>query len=328
MLKVFEDEQTIKKLQKEFEKQFGKCTDERVPVRIGYPGDNFDGTVSWSDDLGIWAYHGVDTNRYLNIFGLGRPEKHSMVSITSEINFPLQGIDRRIAGVFARDIDGIPIVVHRGKIGGGRKGIGKSLFEENYKGEWETVRDGLRHSNVALVGALTSSHFCTQVSLFIHEVDRIKRLSLTGTPKDLPFHISHTFSKEFSGKKAYTVGQEVESQCDHGLIVNDLASLLSNRRLTCGNDRNRDLYIVNKSGNISALFEIKTDITLTSLYAGVGQLLLNSAGMAKNSKLILVTPNKLGKALRGRLTTFGIDSLVFVWKGSKAIFPRFNSLKL
>lgn len=328
MLRVIEDEQTIKTLQKEFEKQFRKFTNERIPVKIGYPGGNFDGTVSWANELGIWVYHEVDKDRCWNIFGLGRPEKHSTVAITCEINFPLQGIDRRIGGIFAKDNGEMPIVAHRGKIGGGRKGIGKSLFENNYIGDWKTVWDGRKQSKLALVGALNSSHFCAQVGLFIHEVDRLKRLTPSGTPPNSASSISHVFSKEFSGKKTYTVGQEVESQCDHGLIVNELASLLSKCRLKFGNDKNRDLYVIDRSGKIYTLFEVKTEINSTNLYTGIGQLLLNSVDMKNRSKLILVVPDGLEPALKKKLKALGIDSLVFRWKGNKAIFPGFNTLRL
>lgn len=42
---------------------------------------------------------------------------------------PLNGINRRVAGLFAIDsVSGGTILLHRGKIGGGQKGVGKKQF--------------------------------------------------------------------------------------------------------------------------------------------------------------------------------------------------------
>jgi hypothetical protein len=328
MLNVLDNEQAIKRSQREFEKQFKQFTDERIPVRLGYSGGNFEGTVSWASKLGIWAYQEAGKSRYLNYFGIGKPKKHSMVSITCQINFPPRGIDRKFAGAFTEDNNGVTFVTHRGKIGGGRKDIGKSLFEDNYRGEWVTARDGPKQSRLALIGSLTSPRFCRQVSQFTHEVDRIKALASSGSPKIAPSRLNHAFSKEFSGKKKYTVGAEVEAKCDHGLIVNDLSIVLNRLRLKFGNDRNRDLYVVNASGKLTSLFEIKTDVTSTSLYAGIGQLLLNSVNMAKHPKLILVIPNRLSRILEGNFKSLGIELLVFRWRGDKAVFPKLSSSTL
>ncbi len=328
MLKVLDSELAIKRSQMEFEKQFKQFTDERIPVRLGYSGGNFEGTVSWASKLGIWAYQEADKNRYLNYFGLGKPRKHSMVPITCQINIPLRGIDRRVAGAFTEDKSGVTLVTHSGKIGGGRKGIGKSLFEDNYRGEWVTVTDGSTQRRLALIGSLTSPRFCRQVSQFTHEVARIKNIASSGSPKVTPSRLSHAFSKEFSGKKKYKVGTEVEAECDHGLIVNDLSIVLRRLRLKFGNDHNRDLYVVNASGRLTSLFEIKTDVTSTSLYTGIGQLLLNSVSMAKHPRLILVIPNRLGRILEGKFKSLGIELLVFRWSGDKAVFPKLSSLSL
>lgn len=328
MLKILDNGQSIKRSQKEFEKQFNQFTDERIPVILGYPGGNFEGTVSWANELGVWVYQEATKARCWNFFGLGKPEKHSMVPITCEINFPLRGINRRIAGAFAEDSDGATIVTHRGKIGGGRKGIGKSLFEDNYRGEWVTAEDNCGQSRLALIGSLASPRFCRQVSQFVREVGRIKGLVSSGPPKVAPSRMSHAFSEEFAGKKKYKVGTEVEAECDHGLIVNDLSSVLRNLRLKFGNDRNRDLYVVNASGKLTSLFEIKTDVTSTSLYAGIGQLLLNSVSMAKHPKLILVIPNRLSRILEGKFKSLGIELLVFRWRGDKAVFPKLSSSSL
>jgi hypothetical protein len=91
-------------------------------VRIGHMGESFEGKVFCATNLGIWFIPRKQTgNRYWNAFGVGRPSRDAHVFSTCEINFPLQGLDRRIGGAFARDEAGKIFVVHRGKIGGGKR---------------------------------------------------------------------------------------------------------------------------------------------------------------------------------------------------------------
>jgi hypothetical protein len=70
----------------------------------------------------------------------------------------------------------------------------------------------------------------------------------------------------FSGKKrAYTADAPVEALATHGLVVDRLAALLKAR--DPHNDRHRDLYLGNGTAP-THLFEVKTDLTSTSIYAG------------------------------------------------------------
>ena len=64
------------------------------------------------------------------------------------------------------------LLVHRGKIGGGRPGIGRSLFFNNYAGDVEDI-NGKRF---AVIGDINSPDFVQKIEFFIKEVDRIKSL--------------------------------------------------------------------------------------------------------------------------------------------------------
>lgn len=98
-----------------------------------------------------------------------------MIPITCEINFPVNGINRRIGGAFLTDSTGDIFVAHRGKIGGGKKGIGKSLFEDQYRGRWEIVEDNGFETEVALISALKLPRFVNQVRQLVFEVNRITK---------------------------------------------------------------------------------------------------------------------------------------------------------
>ena len=58
-----------------------------------------------------------------NAFGTERPYPGAGLDIACEINFPYEGINRRVAGVFAEDANGTVYVMHRGLIGGSKVGI-------------------------------------------------------------------------------------------------------------------------------------------------------------------------------------------------------------
>ncbi len=51
-----------------------------------------------------------------------------------------------IAGALAKDESGRLHVLHNGKIGGAKKGVGKALFEAKWKGGWRAAGDGLNSS--------------------------------------------------------------------------------------------------------------------------------------------------------------------------------------
>lgn len=99
------------------------------------------------------------------------PRQNSMLPIVCEINPPLEGLDKRVQGAFACD-NGHIWLLHRGKIGGGKPGIGRKLFFENYLGE---VRE-ISNDRFAIIGDINSPDFIERVKNFVQEVERIKGL--------------------------------------------------------------------------------------------------------------------------------------------------------
>ncbi|HEX3036814.1 MAG TPA: hypothetical protein VHT73_17130, partial [Thermodesulfobacteriota bacterium] len=146
------------------------------------------------------------------------------------------------------------------------------LFKKHYRGEWIDVEDGGVKSTVALVGTLSSPQFARHIAQFVYEIDRIKSIVSSSPDQAETSNNEDTFKEEFAGEKKYTIEKTIEAKCDHGLIVSDLASALQKVNLEIKNDRNRDLYTVNSESEIEAIFEIKTDISTTSLYSAIGQL--------------------------------------------------------
>ena len=184
MLNVIEDKVGIQDAHNLIESVFEKLNAEKIPVKVVYRPGSVKCKVSYSKKYDMWFYFGGTTKgrgknkreRYWNVFGIGKPKENSRVRILVEINPPVKGIYRRVAGAFAKGSNDNIFLLHRGIIGGGRKGIGPKLFFKRYVGEKAFVQDGGRMSSKALViiGRITSSEFPEKVKEFVYEVNRIK----------------------------------------------------------------------------------------------------------------------------------------------------------
>lgn len=148
--------------------------DEEVFVTIGFQGGNVKGKVLYSNSLGIWIHSENLGNKTWNGFGIGRPTEGSNLSIVCEINIPLKGIDRRIQGEFVENSTGEVYLIHRGKIGGGKSGIGRTLFQQNYQGQWIQFQDGNLVSNASQVGKINNILCAEQIRDFVFEINAMK----------------------------------------------------------------------------------------------------------------------------------------------------------
>jgi hypothetical protein len=315
------DQKTIQQAEKRLVRAFSKVTAEHIPCFAGYQGGNEPIEAWWSDNLGLWFAHKSYTYEsgriHWNVFGtVGKPRRGRSQSITCETNLGFSGDVRRLAGAVAQDEHGRLHLMHRGRIGGGRKGIGRTLFREHFRGEFVDIADGDSTSAIALVGDLDSPRLPAQVAHFVREVERIK--ALAGTPAVRA--TKKKFSKEAESRSGYQVTTRmINPSADHGLVVNALAKRLTRKQLTVSNDRARDLFLINKSGRIDTLFEIKTSSLLGDVYQAIGQLFYNSTASQRRPKLILVSP-RLPKSMKQTLADLGITQVRYKISGSEVDF--------
>ncbi|HEX7415995.1 MAG TPA: hypothetical protein VF305_02285 [Smithellaceae bacterium] len=328
MLKVIEDQLVIKKYAKRFAKKFKPLIDEEIKAKIGHQGASFRAKVLWSKSLGTWKFsRTIKGTRYWNAFGVGKPQESSLLSITAEINFPWAGIDRKTGGAFAEDAWGNVFVIHRGKIGGGKKGVGKSLFEHNYRGVWSFMEDGKSVTQVAIIGALNSSRFALQAAQFIKKIEKLKSTATTSTQTEINF-LEITFREDLVGSAPYCIEDEIISACDRDLVIGDLAALLQRRKLKIGNDTERELFVVDPSKNrISHVFEVLTDTKEKSVLAAAAKLLLQTSASAGNPLPILVLPEDKINKYEQELQRINISVIGFRWEGEKAVFPELEKIE-
>ena len=98
-----------------------------------------------------------------------RPLRAKKVSLAAEINFPSDGINRALSGAFAAAENGDILVLHRGKIRGG-----KALFFKYYTGKTITADDGGKPDTFALIGSLNDTNFPAKLAAFVRQILDIK----------------------------------------------------------------------------------------------------------------------------------------------------------
>jgi hypothetical protein len=196
---------------------------------VGWPGGHGEFTLHWHEDAHFWVVLDLEESRYWCPYGTMDPNSYSSVEITLEINPPTEGINRRCGGIFLKDSGSSLYLAHSGKVGGGRKGIGKMNFLEQYGGSLEEVEwpDGVT-TEVVLLGKIGGRSFLNNIATYLRAVKAFKANATGQTPAPIEERNPDlSFIPEFEGpRRRYKLTSAIESQCDHGTVVNTLHSEL------------------------------------------------------------------------------------------------------
>jgi len=309
MFYVVVSSKEIVSYQSKFKEALLSVCDKHPTVRVGYPGGSGINRVHYSTKYGFWFTSKKFDDRYWNSFGLGEPNKHQSNSIVVEINFSLIGLNRGMGGLLVKDSQNI-YLAHRGKIGGGRSGVGKNLFVKFYNGSTTEINDGDHLTDVFIISSLSSALLPRKICEFVNAVDEIKSKVLKSRKLTFSSTIRDYFPEHFGNIKSYRVSNINYKESRHGEVVDKLKTLLVNKQYKVGKDKNRDLY-THFRGSITALFEIKTDLRNQSIYSGIGQLLLYKTKLPDDCELYLVLPGRLDRTVSNILHTLGINLIYY-----------------
>jgi len=329
MLKVIADQPAIKKYTRQFIRKFKPFVDEKIKVKLGHQGASSPAKVLWLKKLGIWTFaHVIKDVRYWNAFGIGKPQRGALLSITSEINFPWSGIDRKTGAAFAQDAWGNIFVIHRGKIGGGKKGVGKSFFEHNYRGVWSFMEDGGCITRVAVIGALNSPRLAWQTVQFVKKIEILKSAAVNSPQMEINFP-EVTFREDLVGIHPASEEPDIGAQCDHDFVVTNLATLFARWKFKTGNDSTHELFLLEPSNNRKAhVFEIITDAQEKNILAAAAKLLLQTANDQDNPVPVLILPDEKMITHGRLLQKIGITVIGFRLEGDRVIFPDWGKIRL
>ncbi len=329
MLKVVDNEKLIRKYARQFARSFKPFSDETMKVRLGHQGASIPAKVSWSKKLGIWSFSQIALNvRYGNEFGTGKPKEGSHPAITAEINFPWSGIDRKTGAAFATDAWNRTYVVHRGKIGGGKKGIGKSLFEENYRGLWAWMEDGETLTQVAVIGALQSPRFALQAALFVRKIGQLKETVSSSLQTSLNF-AEVSFREELTGvPPSSSAADDMAESCDHDVIVSQLATLFRRWKYKAGNDVEHELFVMQPgTDKISHVLAVPTDSTEKSVLSAAARLLIQKSAAGQPGAVLILPEDRLTAYVQ-LLERIDVMALAYRLEGERIIFPDLGKMRL
>ncbi len=301
MFNLIESRSEIKSVQTELERTIQREFAARRVKTIGYPGgQEVDETVFTDGQYWFWCRHhranDVRNPRRLNWFGLFEPE--SNLQITVEINTPYEGNNAQIGGFFAKDSStGQTYLMHSGRVAGGTKGVSKDAFFAwsnmrpvraiSARGE---VRDGFPIMPIKARDATRSLIF------YIKNVAAFKRAVRGGATAEPDFANKQAafrdyYAESFGSRKGWKASIP-DYFSRHGEVVDYLQQWRARQPLSqqsrIAKSQLIDLAVV-VNNVVTEVFEVKTSVSRSDMYAAIGQLLVHGAG--SECKRVLVIPN-------------------------------------
>jgi 5-methylcytosine-specific restriction protein B len=159
----------------QFEKRMSDGSDRTEEIQLAFQGGGALAKVHWRSDLDLWAAFLPTEKRHWSAFGLGNPFDGDGKAIVVEINSPIEGISRRVGGVFLRNSKGQLHVGHRGSVGASKPGTGQKAFiADTSADDLVDIRDGDKISSVIMIGALDAEDFPARVHSFVSHVAQFK----------------------------------------------------------------------------------------------------------------------------------------------------------
>jgi hypothetical protein len=302
--------------------------------RVGWPSGTGEFEVFWRPSERLWSLFDPSrtSNRYWCCFGPDDPTNARILSISCEINFAFEGINRRVAGVFLRDEDGRIYVGHSGNVGGGRKGVGKTAFLSYYDSpvrepvDWP---DG-RTTEMLVIGMLGSDSFVNSVAAFVSEVASFKEDATHGRTRQLPSGVSDDhdsvlgayFPESLLGSASFEQKtRKIEVRLAHGPVVHALREAVESSGLQAKKNSRIDLAAVTLGGELRTIFEVKTAIDWNSVYGAIGQLMYyGKTGVHVPRRLAAVLPAGGPTDLDARLKAIGLDVVRYAYADGRPVF--------
>jgi hypothetical protein len=300
MLQVLISKQEKAKAQATFRRIIEDTLRSQGKLNVGYPGGNETIELFSDGDGDVW-YGGqivnkVEIPRYWNAFGIFDPSRSSQ-TISVELNIPIDTNSQRVSGFFARDTATKKLyLMHSGRIGGGKKGVGKGAYlswsRNRLAGAFDPEADKERYGIV--IGALNPGtlvgrirRFTKQVALF-KELVRKDRLGPEDT-KDEGIDLDG-FTPEFSGQKNGYTGGTLDYFSYHGDVISELHKRRSETKSPAEVIFNNGLIDlgVRVNGILTEVYEAKTSVGRQALYTAIGQLLVHSGGERKTRKFLVL----------------------------------------
>jgi len=229
MLKIVTEAKEIKKYQQLMESFFHKRLSSTGEYKIGFPSGSWVAHVYYNNEIWYSTYL-IDKKRNWNGFGVSSElSKNGSISIVVEINTPLKGINRSVSGFFAIEESTQKVfLMHRGRVGGGRKGVGKNSFLQWYSQNSIPVKDSDDGDHRAIkIGEISSEGFIVDLAVFVKAVWQFKQYVTSGDINESTF-LSDQELKDRAN--ADTGKPEKKKTVTNGYVRNPYVSEYAKRR--------------------------------------------------------------------------------------------------
>lgn len=288
MLRVINNYEEIKKCQNELKNILKNKLKIETRNEIGFPSGSVIETVYSDLSNGIWcsmAEDLLDNTRFWNPFGIGNPNEKMHITPIVEINIPAY-LDRRVGGVFLKDIENNIYLGHRGKIGGGKPGIGKNAFFEKYTGRIIDAIDDSQMNSIAIISCIYDDNIIHNIKRFLLAVCKIKNIDINES----------FFSPEPTSIKSYIPQGVITPVAEHAYVVNALAKFIEKEGKIPFNSKQVDLYTLDDNGNYETIYEVKSKTDTQSIYTAIGQVCYHSA-LSRDVEKVIVLPKEIPRKI-------------------------------
>ncbi|MBO4897213.1 MAG: hypothetical protein J5590_02815 [Clostridia bacterium] len=312
MISVIYNYDEIVKYQAELKNELQRKLSVETTNEIGFPGGAITETVYSDPNSGLWCSMAddlLDGNRFWNPFGIDNPTKNKHITPLVEINIPAY-LDRRVGGVFLKDDDNNVYLGHRGKIGGGKEGVGKGAFFDKYSGKIVDAVDETKNNPIAIISCIYDNNLIFNINRFIYAVGKIKNIKIFD---------ESTFSPEPTYRKQYLQKGKITPATEHASVVNALAEHITNNGDVPFNTREIDLYVLNDNGSYKTIYEVKSKTDTQSIYTGIGQLCYHSL-MKEDVEKILVLPKSVSRRVTHTLKKLNINVMTYEIINQQIVF--------
>lgn len=299
MLKLISDSKQKEKLQKRMKLVLETALSPQGNGLIGFPSGIIECPIFSNGSQKLWfaSYkdNGAKIPRFWNGFGSYDPDSRNQ-TISVEINIPLEKNSGEVAGFFAEDTDtGEIFIMHSGKVGGGKKGVGKNAFLawSRLKLSEVLIEDGGTRDAI-IIAKIDQSDLANRIWKYTKKVSAFKVAVRAGLIESPAFKKSvedyERYSKEFSGRKRGKNSTRFDYRSYHGDVVDALFNEVSQRRgVVAFNSRLIDLY-VKKKKKITEVYEVKTSVGRQALYTAIGQIMTHTPANNPDIRRVLVLP--------------------------------------
>jgi hypothetical protein len=301
-----------------------------IPIRgvsiSWHGGGAVHGDIVWLRDERLWWRHDPSSTagRHSLMFGYAPMPPGLSESATCEVNLPVAGADRRLAGALLRDGAGDLYLAHSGKIGGGRSGRQRQAFRAFLAGgNWQMARwpDG-RETELLLIAPLEGPRLARQIGRFVQAMHDYKRQK-SGGVGPMPASLVATVGTAAGADGALADPGGLSALCDRGLVLDALGEELFRRGIIGAAGDGEPLFAARDGA--TRVIELETGISVAALERAVGRLLMRSATANDFSRAILVVPDAPSLAGLAALSRHGVSLVRYRWRGARPVFADLDA---